>query len=199
MGILGTVNNAQGPLRPDARQEQQIEVFHDNCSSTAFTFEPMHGRIPGDCASDLLRYRLCRCTQGRGGQLWPVGNQYYLGDRRQHGDLPERGHLRGSSQPGGQHRPVYFCRFRQAQTALLYPRPGRRCLLLRGLGVHALQQPVFRLRTNPPSGARHPGQPGIGLGLLDLPPCAAKHGPGLPGGNGHHRNPDGRDHGPDRR
>jgi glycerol uptake facilitator protein len=30
-------------------------------------------------------------------------------------------------------------------------------------------------------------------------PCTAVHGPGIPGGSGHHRHPDGRDHGPDRR
>src|SRR5471032_1593115 len=119
MGILATVKIAQQPVEAARQTRTTIEVFHDNCSSTAFTFEPMHGRIPGDCASDLLRYRMCRCAQGRGCQLWVVGNQYHLGNRREYGDLPERRHFRGSPQPGGEYRPVYLCRFRKAQTAVL--------------------------------------------------------------------------------
>jgi len=192
------VKIAQGPLRPDARQEQQIEVFHDNCTSTAFTFEPMHGRIPGDCASDLLRYRLCRCAQGRGCQLWLMGNQYHLGIGVSMAIYLSAGISGAHLNPAVSIALCLFADFdkRKLPFYILAQVAGAFCSAAWCTRSTAT---CFSITNKPTIWCAAPRPAWNWPRYSRLIPCTAEHGPGLPGGNGHHRDPDGRDHGPDRR
>ena len=49
----------------------------------------VRGRVSWHRIAHFLRRGLRRCAAGRRGQLWSVGDQYYLGPWRRHGHLPD--------------------------------------------------------------------------------------------------------------
>ncbi len=66
----------------------------------------VRGRVSWHRIAHFLRRGLRRCAAGRRGQLWSVGDQYYLGPWRRHGHLPDGRCLRRAPKSGGDHCPV---------------------------------------------------------------------------------------------
>lgn len=187
MGILLVVNIAQLPVEA-VRQDKDNRLRFSMTTALRFLhFEPMHGRIPGHRAADLLRYRMRRRAQGRGCELWLMGNQYHLGVGVSMAIYLSAGISGAHLNPAVSIALCIFADFESANCPSIFlPRspapfaPPPWCTRSTAICFSITNKlTTWSAAPKPAWNWRRCSPP--------IPMRCLRHGPGIPGGDGHHR------------